>query len=115
MAEQNAMAPRGVENAFAASFDFWWYDTTGSLLSTAISGIFVALSGAFTVLLMSTRSFVITMFAVFTIAYILATVAALLVASDWTMGLYVIIQVMNFSGLAYHLRLLALKRFVLRF
>jgi hypothetical protein len=87
MTEQNAKAPKGVEKAFAASFDYWWYDTNGSLLSTAVGGIFIALGAAFVVLLWSTRSLPITLFGVFTIAFILSTVTAVLVASDWTMGL----------------------------
>jgi hypothetical protein len=83
----NEQAPFRVNNAFASSFDFWWYDTNKNLLSTAYGGVAIALLAAFLVVLLSSRSIRITLLAVFTIAFILSAVAALLVVSGWTLGL----------------------------
>jgi hypothetical protein len=83
----NEQAPFRVNNAFASSFDFWWYDTNRDMLNTAYSGVAVALAAAFLVVLLTSRSIRVTLLAVFTIAFILAVVAGLLVVSGWTLGL----------------------------
>lgn len=87
--ELNEEAPDGVNNVFASSFDFWWYDTNKAMLDTAFGAVAIALSAAFLVVLISSRSIRVTLFAVLTIAFILTAVAALLVVSGWQLGLYV--------------------------
>ena len=82
-----ASAPIGVQDVFQSSEDYWWYDTNGSILVSAYGSAAIALAAAAIVMLISSRSFEITLFAIFTILFILLSVTALLVASGWTLGL----------------------------
>ena len=86
---QTENAPIGVKHVFQSSEDYWWYDTNGSILVSAYGSAAIALAAAAIVMLISSRSFEITLFAIFTIGFILLSVTALLVASGWTLGLYV--------------------------
>lgn len=79
-------APVGVNNAFFSSLDFWWYDTNGQMLSAAYSSAAIALGAAAAVILLSSRSFTLTIFAVITIGYVLTAVTATLVGFGWTLG-----------------------------
>ena len=83
---ENSQAPSGVSRAFFSSDDFWWYDTNGQMLWTAYSSAGIALAAATAVLLLSSRSFVLTIFATLTIVYILVSVTAMLVGIGWTLG-----------------------------
>jgi hypothetical protein len=86
MVQENSQAPSGVSRAFFSSEDFWWYDTNGQMLSTAYSSAGIALAAAAAVLLLSSRSFVLTIFATLTIGYVLVSVTAMLVGIGWTLG-----------------------------
>ena len=86
MDQENSQAPSGVSRAFFSSIDFWWYDTNGQMLSTAYSSAGIALAAAAAVLLLSSRSFVLTFFATLTIGYVLVSVTAMLVGIGWTLG-----------------------------
>lgn len=83
---KSTVAPAGVENAVFSSADFWWYDTNGQMLSTAYGAAGLALGGAAAVILLSSRSFTLTVFAVVTIGYVLTAVTATLVGLGWTLG-----------------------------
>jgi len=87
MSIQSKNAPIGVEKMFQSSPDYWWFDTNGSILSTAYGSAGIALGAAAIVMLFSSRSFEITFFALLTIGFILLSVTSLLVASGWTLGL----------------------------
>ena len=63
-----------------------WYDTNGQMLSTAYGGAGIALGAAAVVVLLSSRSFLLTIYSLLTIVYILAATTAMLVASGWTLG-----------------------------
>mmetsp|Transcript_10608 Transcript_10608/g.24633 ORF Transcript_10608/g.24633 Transcript_10608/m.24633 type:complete len:183 (+) Transcript_10608:2208-2756(+) len=56
------------------------------MLRTAYSAAAIALGAAGIVVLLSSRSIVLTIFALFTIGYVLASTTAMLVASGWTLG-----------------------------
>ena len=84
--ETNRQAPIGTQNGYFSSEDFWWYDTNGQMLRTAFSSAGVALAGAAAVILISSRSFILTLFATITIGYVLTSVTATLVAIGWTLG-----------------------------
>jgi hypothetical protein len=56
------------------------------ILRAAYGAAAIALAAAALVILFSSRSFVLTLFAVFTIAFILTSVTSMLVASGWTLG-----------------------------
>jgi hypothetical protein len=83
---QSQTAPLGVDKGFFCSFDFWWYDTNGQMLSTAYGAAAIALSAAALVLFVSSRSLVLTLFATITIGYVLTSVTATLVGLGWTLG-----------------------------
>ena len=80
-------APVGVGKVFQSSDDYWWFDTNGSILYSAYGSAAIALAAAAIVVLISSRSFEVTFFALITMAFILLSVTALLVASGWTLGL----------------------------
>jgi hypothetical protein len=84
--KENSQAPSGVSRVFFSSQTFWWYDTNGQMLSTAISSATIALVVAAVVLLLFSRSFVLTIFATLTILYVLLSVTAMLVGIGWTLG-----------------------------
>mmetsp|Transcript_13477 Transcript_13477/g.19413 ORF Transcript_13477/g.19413 Transcript_13477/m.19413 type:complete len:1143 (+) Transcript_13477:65-3493(+) len=84
--ERNNVAPQGVNKMYHSSFDFWWYDTNGSMLSTAYSASGIALGAAGIVVLFSSRSVILTIFSLITIGYVLTSTTAMLVASGWTLG-----------------------------
>jgi len=75
-----------VSNVFAASIDFWWFDTNGSMLRSAYQSAGIALAFSGFVVLLSSRSFILTLFALITIAYVLVSTTAMLVATGWTLG-----------------------------
>jgi hypothetical protein len=79
-------APAGVANFYFSSSDFWWYDTNTQMLSTAYASAAIALGAAAAVILLSSRSFVLTFFAIVTIVYVLTSVTATLVGLGWTLG-----------------------------
>jgi len=56
------------------------------MLETAFGAAAIALGAAGLVVLLSSRSFVLTGFALFTIGYVLTSTTAMLVASGWTLG-----------------------------
>lgn len=79
-------APRSVSGMFFTSEDYWWYDTNGRMLNTAIVGAAIALATSAAVIFLSSRSLVLTIFSSFTIGYVLLSVTALLVSLGWTLG-----------------------------
>ncbi|KAG7341385.1 Patched family protein [Nitzschia inconspicua] len=86
MVAKNNEAPLTVNQGFSSSFDFWWYDTNGQMLSTAYSAAAIALSASAAVILLSSRSIILTFFSTLTIGFVLTSVTAVLVAIGWTLG-----------------------------
>jgi len=86
MDRQNRAAPSNLKNGYFSSFDFWWYDTNGQMLSTAYSAAGIALACSALVILFSSRSVTLTVFSTLTIGYVLTSVTATLVAMGWTLG-----------------------------
>lgn len=80
-------APSGVNGMYFSSDDFWWMDTNQNMLNTAYGAAAIALAAAALVILFSSRSIMLTLFAVFTIGFILVSVTAMLVAAGWSLGL----------------------------
>mmetsp|Transcript_7523 Transcript_7523/g.15390 ORF Transcript_7523/g.15390 Transcript_7523/m.15390 type:complete len:1133 (-) Transcript_7523:134-3532(-) len=79
-------APEGADHAFFTSEDFWWYDTNGAMLDTAFQSAGIAMAAAAAVILFSSRSLILTIFATVTVGYVLTSVMAMLVAVGWTLG-----------------------------
>merc|ERR1711933_169441 len=84
--ELSSNAPKEVANAYFSSFEFLWFDTNTQVFRTAIGGIFIALSAASVVILLSSKSSVLTLFSVLGIAFVLTSVTALMVGIGWTLG-----------------------------
>lgn len=83
---ERSAAPDGVNQMYHSSADFWWYDTNGNILQAAIGSAAISLGFSGLVVFLSSRSFILTLFCVFTIGFILTATTALLVASGWTLG-----------------------------
>jgi len=79
-------APASADGMYFTSEDYWWYDTNGRLLSSAYVAAVIAVITASLVILLSSRSIVLTLFSAFTISYVLASVTALMVSFGWTLG-----------------------------
>jgi len=79
-------APASVNKFFFSSMTFWWFDTNSQMLSTAYGAASIALAAAAAVLFLSSRSFVLTVFATLTILYVLCSVTSTLVLMGWTLG-----------------------------
>jgi hypothetical protein len=86
MGSQVVGAPEGVSRMFHTSENFWWYDTNGSMLETAYTAAAIAIGTGALVILLSSRSIVLTIFSTVTIGYVLASVTATLYALGWTLG-----------------------------
>merc|ERR1712157_403215 len=84
--EREQLAPEGVNQMFQTSIDYWWFDTNGQMLRSAYASAGIALAISGLIVFISSRSFILTLFALITIAYVLASTTAMLVASGWTLG-----------------------------
>jgi len=84
--EFSSNAPKEVANAYFSSGEYWWYDTNNQMFETAIGSISIALSAAAVVILLSSKSLVLTLFSVIGIAFVLTSVTALMVGIGWTLG-----------------------------
>ena len=79
-------APATANGRYFTSEDFWWYDTNRSMLDTAFQAAGIAMAAAAAVILFSSRSVVLTIFATVTVGYVLTSVTAMLVAMGWELG-----------------------------
>lgn len=79
-------APVEVSRAFFSSMDFWWYDTNSEMFRTALGSAGIALAASAFIILLSSRSLVMTLFSVLSIGYVLASVTAMMVAIGWDLG-----------------------------
>mmetsp|Transcript_5011 Transcript_5011/g.14599 ORF Transcript_5011/g.14599 Transcript_5011/m.14599 type:complete len:1206 (+) Transcript_5011:1375-4992(+) len=87
MDAKNDEAPDGCNRAYFSSVAFWWYDTITSMFRTAYGSASIALLAAMIMLLLTSRSIVLTIYSTLTIGYVLTSVTATLVAMGWTLGL----------------------------
>jgi len=79
-------APTEVSRFFFNSLDFWWYDTNRKMYETAYGAAGIALGAAALMILLSSRSIIMTIFAVLSILYVLAAVTASMVVMGWSLG-----------------------------
>ena len=84
--ERQRQAPKEVSKAFHSSADFWWYDTNQAMFATAYGSAAIALAAAAAIILLSSRSFVMTLFSVTSIGYVLVSVTSMMVAAGWSLG-----------------------------
>lgn len=83
---EKEIAPPGVGNFFLSSETFVWYDTNNNMMSTAVSASIIALIGAATVIFLSSRSFMMTLFGSISIMYVLFATIACLIGMGWELG-----------------------------
>jgi len=86
LSKERMIAPEEANKMYQTSIDFWWFDTNGSMLRSAYASAGIALAISGLIVFISSRSFILTLFALITIAYVLASTTAMLVASGWTLG-----------------------------
>jgi hypothetical protein len=79
-------APAEVSNAYFSSPDFWWYDTNTQMFRTAYGSAGIAIGASAIIILLSSRSLVMTLFSVLSIGYVLASVTSMMVSIGWTLG-----------------------------
>lgn len=84
--ERSSTAPSGVNQVFHSDIAFWWYDTNRQMMQTAYGSAAIALTCASLVFFISSRSFVLTLFAAVSISYVLVAATACLVGLGWELG-----------------------------
>lgn len=86
MKDDQKDAPAEVSRGYFSSEDFWWYDTNSAMFQTAYGSAGIALAASAIIILLSSRSLVMTLFSVLSIGYVLASVTAMMVAIGWDLG-----------------------------
>jgi len=86
MDNERSIAPRGSNQMFNSDLAYWWFDTNQQMLKTAYGAAGIALVCAAVVVFVSSRSFVLTLFAGVSIIYVLVATTACLIALGWELG-----------------------------
>lgn len=86
MVEKNEEAPEPVSGAFFASQDFWYFETTAQMYTTAVGSIMIALTAAAVVIFVSSKSVVVTILSVLSVAYVLASIITMTLVIGWHLG-----------------------------
>ena len=84
--DQSTVAPVEANKTYFTSFDYWWYDTNQSMFQTAMGSAAIAISASAAIIAFSSRSLIMTLFSVISVAYVLASVTAMMVAFGWRLG-----------------------------
>jgi len=84
--DQIAIAPKGVNKFFNASFMWWYWDASVQMTKTAFGSGAITLGFAALIVILSSKSFVLTVVSVATIFFILVTSTATLVGIGWELG-----------------------------
>ena len=93
--------PAGMQSAFMSANEMWaWMLSERAFRTNAIQGIAVALSFAFFVLVLYTKSLVQAGIAIFCVGYIIVSLICLMVLKEWEIGISESISVVLFIGLS---------------
>lgn len=84
--KEESSAPPGVNKWFHTSGLWWWNDTYRSMMQTGISSLYIAISFAFVVTFVSSRSVVCSAVSSLSIFFILVASTATLVGLGWELG-----------------------------
>jgi len=84
--DERSSAPNGANKMYQSDIVYWWFDTNQQMLKTAYGAAGIALACAAVVVFISARSFVLTLFAAISIAYVLVAATACLVGLGWELG-----------------------------
>lgn len=80
-------APRGGDNFFFSSADFWVFDTIDSLRASAYKSALIATVCALAMILLTARSLTLSVFSAISVSYVLVASTACVVGLGWTMGM----------------------------
>lgn len=86
MKKSNDGAPTEASNAYFSSSDWWFYDTNKNVYDAATTSGAIAIGVAALVILVSSRSLMMTLFSAISVAFVLVSVAALMSALNWSLG-----------------------------
>ena len=87
MAEYNRVAPESVSKGFQIdTFAFSWSASEQGFITSAIQGISIAMPAALICLGCSTRNWIVSLFAIFSICGIIAAELAVMVWNGWELG-----------------------------
>jgi len=84
--DQIALAPEGVNKFYHASFMWWYWDVSVQMTKTALGAGLITLGFASIVVILSSRSLVLTLVSAVTIFFILVVSSATLVGLGWELG-----------------------------
>ena len=89
MNDRLTQGPQGVQSGFVTYYGFFWfYDIQESLASGTFSSIGLSLSVAFVVMLITSQSLVITIYAMVTICFAISCTVAVLVFLGWYLNVF---------------------------
>lgn len=85
---ERSHAPEGANSFFQVSHDFWMYDTMDNMRQSIWKSALIALACASAMILLSSHSVRIVVFAAISIVYVLVASSACLVGLGWTLGIF---------------------------
>ena len=101
MADFSARAPEGLKNVYQIASFYWsWMETEKAFFTNAINGMILSVSFAFTVILLATMNWIVTLYAIHCVGFICASEISLLHMRGFEMGVAEsvgIIMVIGFS------------------
>ena len=83
---ESGMAPVGVNNFFHSASIWWWKDTNGQMIQTALGAALIAICFSAVIVFLSSRSLRLTLFSGLCILYVLSATTACLVSLGWELG-----------------------------
>ena len=85
---ERSRAPEGANNFFISSMSFWYLDSFNNIVTSALEAIYIVVSCAALVILLSSRSLTLSLFSGISILYVLAAATASLAGLGWSLGIF---------------------------
>eukprot|EP00984_Skeletonema_dohrnii_P009656 scaffold3698_cov107-Skeletonema_dohrnii-CCMP3373.AAC.2 len=85
---ERSRAPEGANNFFITSMSFWYLDSFNNIVTSALEAIYIVVSCAALVILLSSRSLTLSLFSGISILYVLAAATASLAGLGWSLGIF---------------------------
>ena len=87
-ATERSRAPEGANKFFISSLSFWYVNTYNNIVSSGLKAACIVVVCATLVILMSSRSLLLSLFSIISILYVLVAATASLVSLGWNLGLF---------------------------
>jgi len=84
--QEREIAPTGVNQMFHSSSAFWWADTNLQMLNCAFGAAGIAIGFSTLIVLIASRSILMTIFSAIAILYVLGATTSSLVGLGWSLG-----------------------------